>query len=156
MESSKRKRTYRSCSACRGSKTKCSGERPTCRRCQDRGHTCIYSESSQPNWIQRVERISKSGQKTPSTPPLVPDRSPSNHLEQGVMQPDRLSPQSPSVPFQQPLITDPIESHNTPLDWYVFCLLPFITSRLTLLEQANCSTTTQPFQNRSSGGRVLQ
>lgn len=58
LENSRRKRTYRSCIGCRASKTKCSGERPTCERCQTKGRNCVYSESCQPNWIQRVETVS--------------------------------------------------------------------------------------------------
>ncbi|KAJ5717594.1 hypothetical protein N7488_003240 [Penicillium malachiteum] len=122
IESSRKKRTYRSCTACRGSKTKCSGERPTCRRCQDRGHTCVYSESSQPNWIRRVESISQGNEKAPSTPSLIPDNSPSTHLEQCSVEPERLSPQSSSHSshsFQplQVLAAETTESHNFPLSW---------------------------------------
>ncbi|CAG7936159.1 unnamed protein product [Penicillium salamii] len=51
---SKRKRTYRSCTGCRASKTKCSGERPTCQRCRDKEARCVYAESSQPTWVRKI------------------------------------------------------------------------------------------------------
>ena len=116
-ESSKRKRTYRSCTACRASKTKCSGERPTCRRCQEKGHNCVYSESSQPGWIQRVEDISSDSKKPLSTPSLIPDRSPSSQLEHETMRLDHISPHSRSLSFEQSLLKETIESAALPLNW---------------------------------------
>jgi len=35
-------RTKHACEPCRERKTKCDGERPTCRRCLSRGSTCLY------------------------------------------------------------------------------------------------------------------
>jgi len=51
----KRKRTFRSCVACRDSKVKCSGERPTCTRCAQRMTTCVYdAETNEPAWVQSI------------------------------------------------------------------------------------------------------
>ncbi|KAI5361261.1 hypothetical protein Slin15195_G123740 [Septoria linicola] len=50
----KRKRTYRSCSDCRASKTRCSGHKPICVRCREKSLTCRYEDESEPAWKQRV------------------------------------------------------------------------------------------------------
>ncbi|KAF2134924.1 hypothetical protein P153DRAFT_305844 [Dothidotthia symphoricarpi CBS 119687] len=51
----KRKRTFRSCVTCRDSKVKCSGERPTCLRCQQRRAACVYdAEAIEPAWVQSI------------------------------------------------------------------------------------------------------
>lgn len=90
-ESSKRKRTYRSCIGCRTSKTKCSGERPTCQRCQRKGISCVYSESCQPNWIQRVEAIGNDSQGGLPTPTVLSNGSPIDHAS---IQPNESYPAS--------------------------------------------------------------
>lgn len=79
-ETSKRKRTYRSCIGCRTSKTKCSGERPTCQRCTRKDLDCVYSESCQPNWIQRVEAINNDSQTGMPTPTVLSNGSPINNV----------------------------------------------------------------------------
>ncbi|KAK9776659.1 hypothetical protein SCAR479_06704 [Seiridium cardinale] len=50
----KRLRTFRSCQACRSSKTRCSGDRPTCARCQQRDAECVYDGKQAPAWVQTV------------------------------------------------------------------------------------------------------
>jgi hypothetical protein len=63
----KRKRTFRSCVACRDSKVKCSGERPTCTRCDQRLTACVYdAEANEPAWVQSVAVSALSGQ-SPTT-----------------------------------------------------------------------------------------
>jgi hypothetical protein len=42
---STRERVGRACDKCRSRKTKCSGDRPDCRRCVDRGLICTYGET---------------------------------------------------------------------------------------------------------------
>lgn len=60
----KRKRTFRSCIPCRDSKVKCSGERPTCTRCQQRRTTCIYdAEHNEPAWVQTISTPAISSQE---------------------------------------------------------------------------------------------
>ena len=54
----KRKRTFRSCIGCRASKTRCSGDRPVCRRCQEKSVQCNYEDSSEPAWKQQLRLIS--------------------------------------------------------------------------------------------------
>lgn len=51
----KRKRTFRSCTACRGTKTRCSGDRPICVRCREKGLECNYEDSSEPAWTQQLK-----------------------------------------------------------------------------------------------------
>ncbi|KAH9905005.1 hypothetical protein F4778DRAFT_731599 [Xylariomycetidae sp. FL2044] len=41
----KRSRILRSCNGCRQAKTKCSGARPSCLRCQSRNLKCVYDLS---------------------------------------------------------------------------------------------------------------
>lgn len=43
-----RRRTYRSCSACRTAKSRCSGARPVCSRCSLKGIDCIYDLEPMP------------------------------------------------------------------------------------------------------------
>ena len=50
----KRKRTFRSCAGCRASKTRCSGDRPVCYRCQEKSMQCNYEDSSEPAWKQQL------------------------------------------------------------------------------------------------------
>lgn len=61
----KRKRTFRSCTACRGTKTRCTGDRPICVRCQEKGLQCNYEDSSEPAWTQQV-KFSTNAQTSPS------------------------------------------------------------------------------------------
>lgn len=107
-ESSKRKRTYRSCIACRTSKTKCSGERPICQRCQRKGTSCVYSESCQPNWIQRVEAIGNNPQSGLPTPTALSNESP--------IDPDSIQPKETCPASQSPHISS--EPLRPSLEWY--------------------------------------
>lgn len=51
----KRKRTFRSCTACRASKTRCSGGKPVCVRCQEKSVRCDYEDLSEPAWKQQLK-----------------------------------------------------------------------------------------------------
>ena len=63
----KRKRTYRSCSDCRASKTRCSGHKPVCVRCREKSLKCRYEDESEPAWKQRVSAtIATTEHLTPS------------------------------------------------------------------------------------------
>ncbi|KAF3392619.1 hypothetical protein F1880_008847, partial [Penicillium rolfsii] len=113
---SKSKRTYRSCTACRASKTKCSGDRPECRRCRQKAQPCVYPEASQPSWIERVE---VTPQKSLSTPHETSDES-SGSLLQSTRTHDaeyKATPQSPSPSYQHSLETDAVEPHISSLAW---------------------------------------
>lgn len=71
----KRKRTFRSCVPCRDSKVKCSGERPTCTRCQQRRTTCVYdAEHNEPAWVQSIG--------TPASVPRMSSMMVSPHVPQ--------------------------------------------------------------------------
>ncbi|KAF3764234.1 hypothetical protein M406DRAFT_260426, partial [Cryphonectria parasitica EP155] len=48
----RRSRTYRSCRGCRSSKSRCSGERPTCLRCRQRDIQCCYDGKEAPAWLE--------------------------------------------------------------------------------------------------------
>lgn len=48
-------RTYRSCTNCRSSKTKCNGDRPRCSRCVARSMDCVYVGGSVPRWASTIE-----------------------------------------------------------------------------------------------------
>ena len=50
----KRKKTYRSCIQCRNSKTRCSGDRPVCLRCQRKDVKCLYDSEADPAWARSV------------------------------------------------------------------------------------------------------
>ncbi|KAL4898550.1 fungal-specific transcription factor domain-containing protein [Aspergillus ambiguus] len=80
-EGTKRKRTYRSCTACRASKTRCSGERPGCKRCQEKGLDCAYSETAQPNWIRQMETAYTGSQIDLQVPAHSSGEAFGNHSE---------------------------------------------------------------------------
>ncbi|KAJ5247645.1 hypothetical protein N7468_002628 [Penicillium chermesinum] len=115
VESSKRKRTYRSCTACRASKTKCSGERPTCRRCHGKSLSCSYSESSQPDWIRRVEMSNKNPAAI-TQPGLVSDHSSRDRLR--LMSRPGEQPDSSLNAANLSAGAEPGEAQTSPLRWY--------------------------------------
>ena len=43
-QSNVNRRVSHACESCREQKTKCSGDRPICQRCQDLGLTCLYGD----------------------------------------------------------------------------------------------------------------
>lgn len=51
-------RTYRSCTTCRLSKTKCDGDRPICGRCSAKHIDCIYDGGAAPRWTRNFDRAS--------------------------------------------------------------------------------------------------
>jgi hypothetical protein len=57
----RRSRTYRSCRFCRVSKSRCSGERPTCVRCRQRGMDCSYDGKQAPAWAEAVSAEVENG-----------------------------------------------------------------------------------------------
>lgn len=52
----KKIRTYRSCNACRLSKTKCDGDRPKCGRCVAKKVDCVYDGGAAPRWTRNLDR----------------------------------------------------------------------------------------------------
>lgn len=114
LDRSKRKRTYRSCAACRTSKTKCSGERPTCQRCQDKSLRCVFAEASQPTWVRRVDVISTRGRKSPSSDQSV-DRSPSYTPARQDVRKLLETPPVSQQPF--PIVEHTPSERSSPLDW---------------------------------------
>ncbi|KAM6524855.1 hypothetical protein FALCPG4_010434 [Fusarium falciforme] len=53
-------RTYRSCTSCRVSKTKCDGDRPRCSRCCARDLECQYDGGSAPRWARHLSKAPTS------------------------------------------------------------------------------------------------
>ncbi|KPM34860.1 hypothetical protein AK830_g11721 [Neonectria ditissima] len=53
-------RTYRSCTNCRISKTKCDGDRPKCSRCSARNLDCLYDGGSAPRWARNLSKAPTS------------------------------------------------------------------------------------------------
>ncbi|CAK1365987.1 putative transcriptional regulatory protein [Cercospora beticola] len=88
----KRKRTYRSCSDCRASKTRCSGHKPVCVRCRDKSLKCRYEDESEPAWKQRVAAtVLPKDQATPQSESLRSDSG--------------LTPESITSPVRRPEVT---------------------------------------------------
>lgn len=54
-------RTYRSCTSCRLSKTKCNGDRPKCSRCAVKRVDCVYDGGSAPRWARSLDQSSSRG-----------------------------------------------------------------------------------------------
>ena len=57
-------RTYRSCTSCRLSKTKCNGNRPRCSRCGAKGLDCVYDGGSSPRWTKNFSPTAQRNVKT--------------------------------------------------------------------------------------------
>ncbi|RGP75822.1 nitrate assimilation regulatory nira [Fusarium longipes] len=53
-------RTYRSCTSCRVSKTKCDGDRPRCSRCCARNLECQYDGGPAPRWARNLSKAPTS------------------------------------------------------------------------------------------------
>lgn len=54
-----RKRLRESCKSCRTSKTRCSGDRPACTRCHERGFKCHYEPQKSPSSNSSVHDASE-------------------------------------------------------------------------------------------------
>ncbi|QGA21768.1 hypothetical protein EYB26_009479 [Talaromyces marneffei] len=57
------KRVGHACESCRDQKTKCSGDRPTCQRCQDLGLTCLYGDRKRERTAKQLRDLSKQVQE---------------------------------------------------------------------------------------------
>ncbi|PFH54237.1 hypothetical protein AMATHDRAFT_44769 [Amanita thiersii Skay4041] len=75
-----RQRTSQACDKCRERKTKCSGERPVCKRCTTRGLICTYSSREPRSRGPNKPRLrAASAVELPSVPPIHRiDLKPSN------------------------------------------------------------------------------
>ncbi|CAG8237876.1 unnamed protein product [Penicillium olsonii] len=134
---SKRKRTYRSCTGCRASKTKCSGERPTCQRCRDKEARCVYAESSQPTWVRK---INIGATNEPEFSPSVTS-SPARSSEQRKSSQDNLLGLADASPPPQPqqqqpcLLVENSELLPSSLDWLATPHLPSPPRIRTLVDE---------------------
>ncbi|KAI6383636.1 hypothetical protein MCOR25_000087 [Pyricularia grisea] len=125
----RRSRTYRSCGACRGSKSRCSGDRPICERCRQRGMECVYEGKQVPDWVELSSKIrsrKRSGSCSPSggnSPPrsgqISPSRVATNITDYDVS--DLISSSSQE------------ESFNLDLTWLLAINLPDRKARLIAL-----------------------
>lgn len=90
-----------------------------CHRCQSKDIACVYSESSQPSWIRRVEDSSKNDRNDLHTPALTPDESPNAQAEPvpvpSIEQPRKSH--SPCLSYRQSLPEEHTESQPSPLNW---------------------------------------
>ncbi|KAF2166249.1 hypothetical protein M409DRAFT_66731 [Zasmidium cellare ATCC 36951] len=133
----KRKRTYRSCVECRTSKTRCSGQKPTCARCHEKSLSCTYEDDSEPAWKQRVAvSVSNSENQAPSTDSGLADAemtpesvvSPARKIETPVASIGLASP-------GQPTNTQPPNPFSDDLSWLVAQHLPEHTRTRILVER---------------------
>ncbi|KAL4912097.1 fungal-specific transcription factor domain-containing protein [Aspergillus aurantiobrunneus] len=62
------RRTYRSCTACRLGRAKCSGERPACSRCLQKLLQCQYEANAEPVWPQRLASNTRPAETLASEP----------------------------------------------------------------------------------------
>ncbi|PTU22327.1 hypothetical protein P175DRAFT_0452587, partial [Aspergillus ochraceoroseus IBT 24754] len=71
------RRTYKSCPECRLARAKCSGERPSCSRCQEKHLQCRYGENTEPEWTQRLaSAVARADTPTPDEPSSTPQHEP--------------------------------------------------------------------------------
>ncbi|UPK97117.1 hypothetical protein LCI18_008052 [Fusarium solani-melongenae] len=101
------------CDSCTRSKLKCSGDRPSCQRCQLRGQDCIYSRARRAgrppvkqNKSHHLPNAVSIGQEPPVTV-----ASPENHASNSV---HCLDSEQPLLPIQEPALPS-LDSHNTAL-----------------------------------------
>lgn len=97
--------------------------------------TCIYSESSQPSWIQRVDKIAKNNRNHLPTPSLISEGPSSTRPASSPVQADepRNIPRSPSPSYRTSLTEEPTETNHSPLHWYHFTRLAcYPTIELTI------------------------
>lgn len=95
----KRKRTFRSCTACRATKTRCSGDRPVCIRCREKSLQCKYEDSAEPAWRQQL-RFSigepySSANRAGETTSLAPEQDDLDHGFSAVQTNTRLHDRAP-------------------------------------------------------------
>jgi hypothetical protein len=57
-QSNTNKRVGHACESCREQKTKCSGDRPVCQRCQELGLTCLYGDRKRERTAKSLTRSS--------------------------------------------------------------------------------------------------
>ncbi|TDL24940.1 hypothetical protein BD410DRAFT_785684 [Rickenella mellea] len=95
-----RQRTSQACEKCRERKTKCSGTRPVCKRCSDRGLCCVYASDSKSRGLQRSKQRSAEVIKVedPTTFNISRPRSVPSNVESPRHPPARASSTSLEVP----------------------------------------------------------
>ncbi|KAL2825126.1 fungal-specific transcription factor domain-containing protein [Aspergillus pseudoustus] len=119
-------RTFRSCTECRVGRTKCSGERPVCARCRDRGTDCRYADGSAPAWQRRL---------SPGSIPSAPNRSfpiSSAHAEMGPAAPALAWLESPHLPEKAKVavLVENYFSHIHPIRCFAFLHRPSFLRRV--------------------------
>ncbi|CAG8879372.1 unnamed protein product [Penicillium nalgiovense] len=125
--SARGKRTYRSCTACRASKTKCSGERP-CQRCRWKCSTeCVYAQSTQPTWVRRANMAETDNPDFSPARPSMPERSFEETPSSQASPPSLMD--TPSTPQAFP------RSSSSPLDWLATDYLPSLPRIVMLVKQ---------------------
>lgn len=124
-------RTYRSCTGCRVSKTKCDGDRPKCSRCSARNLECQYDGGSAPRWARNLSKAPTTASAEDeinvsheSSLALEDSRSPSLMQSRETDDPRTSSGKSSARDTTQTSHLDPlIDLDDTELSihsWYVF------------------------------------
>lgn len=96
----RKKRTFRSCISCRASKTKCDGDRPSCRRCQTRSVPCTYDAGPDPAWTSQLMPKEPPPQ-LPQPEPVSPVASSTRVLVTDTHLPARQERIAPISPMQR-------------------------------------------------------
>lgn len=133
----KRKRTYRSCVECRTSKTRCSGNKPTCARCHEKSLSCTYEDDSEPAWKQRVAvSVTNSENQIPSVDSGLAD---AEMTPESVLSPARkIETPAASVGIASPGVsthTQPPNPFADDLSWLIAPRLPEHTRTRILVER---------------------
>jgi hypothetical protein len=118
----KRKRTYRSCTTCRSSKIKCSGNRPTCLRCQQKKLGCVYEAGSEPAWAQRMASASAHPEgANAAADVLMHEPTAYSDGQSEASQPEQR--RSPGKILHQSLGSATLPGEASSLSWYFFSAL---------------------------------
>ncbi|EJD53157.1 hypothetical protein AURDEDRAFT_180719 [Auricularia subglabra TFB-10046 SS5] len=73
-----RQRTNQACEKCRDRKTKCTGERPSCNRCSQRGYICEYASEHRVRGPAKNRRRTAASIDLTASTPISPTFSPSD------------------------------------------------------------------------------
>ncbi|KAH7308164.1 fungal-specific transcription factor domain-containing protein [Stachybotrys elegans] len=141
-------RTYRSCTTCRLSKTKCDGDRPRCSRCATKNIECVYDGGPAPRWARNLdeeaqakgadedrsdslERTSASLDEQPESASMTPQ----DDEVAGTMLPSKPEPvpEQPQPQLSQSSPVDPFLSGA--LSWLLAAELPPARNLRRLVDQ---------------------
>ncbi|PFH48169.1 hypothetical protein AMATHDRAFT_87287 [Amanita thiersii Skay4041] len=146
-----RLRTAQACEKCRTRKAKCSGEHPTCKRCQTRGLVCEYAKEG------RVRGPNKPKSKAAGS--SDDSRNHTSRAKASAGDESRRTPEQPSVPMP---VMDALADHDNRT---IHGTVPITQSRAgehhsTRIRPTNLkldiSSTRFPLDNSRSGEEIIQ